>query len=220
MNLAAIRANLRMGVGNPSTTDVTNVDLDGHINGAYSEIADKYPFHRVRELGRFSTIASTDKYIVTDVDTIYRVWDRTNKKKLTKVADRHIANTDFLGTEEGKPTHYGHFENYVQLFPIPDDVYELEIFYKKDVLPLSGDTDIPIIPQVWHRGIALLSRYYYYSDQYKDSNKAAQALNEFKTWVQDKPVETQEELMDMEDQGVEIPTLGAGDPRRDFDHSE
>lgn len=220
MDLLAIRTLLRRRCGSPSTADVSEIDLNGHINNSIEELLDKYPFLQGRLRTKFSTAAGSSKYHVdSKTHTVLKVWDRTNDVKLKKAGPSYPANNDFDDTVTGKPQFYGRFSTYIQLFPTPDGVYSIELLGRIIAPVLATDTEIPPMPPTWHRGIAIYATYMYYADQARDQQKATFAFNEFAAWVRTKPVEIQDEMIDM-DQGVELPTQGGSSSQRlNFDES-
>jgi hypothetical protein len=57
---------------------------------------------------------------------------------------------DRSGSSQGTPTHYAQNGANFQLWPVPNDVYTFECRYWKIPTPLVADTDVPIIPPMWH----------------------------------------------------------------------
>lgn len=212
MNLGQLEVALRVKIGGPSITDVPNTDLDGHINSAYQEIFDKYKFRRRRANALFTTAIGTDKYEVdTLTDVIYKAWDRTNGRPLTYIGKTKQSQRDFDMTpyplvQSGKPKAWTYTEQYFQLFPPPDGLYDIEFLYKVIFSPLVLGTDVPIIPTSWHRGIYVLAAAIYYEDEGDDPEKAVYNRTQFKVWASDKPVEEHEQTEAI-DSGVQIPTL-------------
>jgi hypothetical protein len=72
-----------------------------------------------------------------------------------------------------------------------------------------NQTDVPVIPVYWHRGIVILAAHLYFDDEGNDVAKARYHKSAFKDWVADQPVEEHEETEAI-DSGVEVPTLGIG----------
>lgn len=218
MDLSTIRTRLRRQVGNPSITDVADSLLNEHINVAYREIADRYRFNNVRKLCRFSTIASTRRYSVPeDYSNAIRLRDLTNKIRLEKLDSRRLFELTDIDTT-GKPTKYTIVKDWIELHPTPDDVYEIEMYYKAEIVELSADGDIPALPTAWHQGILLLSKHYYYVEE-GDVPKSLAAFNAYEQWLATKPVELDEEKADY-DSGVSIPTLETSIALQDFNTSD
>ncbi len=213
MQLSELRTRLRSRIGNPSTIDVPDTpNLDQHINDAYQEIFNKYKSKRRRARARFSTVIGKDKYNVSGLtDVIYKVWDRTNGRRLEYVGTNTLADKDYdtipnALVQNAKPERWAHIETYLQLLPPPDGVYVVEFVYKVTYTALVTTTDVPVLPVTWHRGIYILAAHMYYDDEGGDPVKALYHLNKFKDWASDQPVEEHEETEAI-DSGVQIPTL-------------
>lgn len=220
MTLAQLRTKLRSRIGNPSTADVSDAKLTELLNDALEELRDKYRFLRGRGRAKFTTTLGVDKYRISAItDTLLRVWDRTNKRRLNKIGPTQVATKDFASPVNGKPMEYARFEDYLQLFPPPDSAYVIELFYRAKGTTLVADGDIPDIPATWHKGITILGAFNYYDGEAKDLPKAVYENNALKNWVADKPSEADEEAATT-DAGVELPTFGSvASQRLDFDRS-
>ena len=218
-----MRASLRDKVGNPSVADKADALLTEHINSAYSDITDRYPFSIMRGRVRFNTAQGTGLYnLGAGYTVVLKAYNRTRATRLRKIGDREAGEVDLLSvpgaTTQGCPVAYARWGDGVQLYPQPDGIYEIECYLKKSVTPLSADGDTPVIPASWHQGIVLLARWYYY-DAIGDVPKSEHSYNTFKLWLADKPSEFEDEKQDI-DSGVVIPTLSPSRPRLDFDHDE
>jgi hypothetical protein len=217
MNLTNMRTLLREHIGNAPESEVDNNKLNTLLSLANTDISDRYRFHKARKICRFDTVAGQDNYdLPTAMTALLRAQDVTNFRKLTKVGDRQYSSR--TSDSQGKPEKYVRYRGYIQLIPIPDGVYTIEIFYRYAAIDLTTEDQSPEIPSVWHYGIVLYAKYLYRSAQ-GDVPKRDAAMEEFKLWVSDKPTEIDEESVDI-DSGVEIPTLTDGSTRLDFDNSE
>jgi hypothetical protein len=234
MNLAEMQVRLRRRIGSPLEADVSNDVLTDHLNSAMLDIMDRFRFHKARKRCRFNTQPGLSRYgIPTDAKVIFRLMNVTKGYKVVKHGDRHLASdspsTDSTSLDDsvnfppedtwGQPTEYIRYRDYMELMPIPDDVYTMEIFYKYDEAELVDADDEPGIPRVWHIGIVMLAVWFYYSEQ-KDVPKTQDALNLFTQWAEGKPNEIDEESVDI-DTGIIVPTLDAHlKPRLDFNHAD
>lgn len=223
MTLQELRDSLRGKIGNPSTTDKSDALLNGHVNSAYSDITDRYPFSIMRQRVRFLTAQGTSIYTLgASYTVVNKMYNRSKATRLRKIGDREAGEVDTLSVPgvntQGVPTAYARWGDGVQLYPQPDGVYEIEAYMRKSVTLLAADTDSPVIPTSWHPGIVLLARWYYY-DGIGDIPKTEHSYNTFKLWLADKPSEFDEEKLDI-DSGVAIPTLARPTSRLDFDHNE
>ena len=217
MDLPAIRTRLRRRVGNPTISEVPDSELNENINDAYRDIATKFRHHKSRKLCSFVTSVGVSQYgLPTDVGAVLRVWDDTNNKRLKKRGARFFAE---LGTQtNGKPIYYVRLRGFLELVPPADDVYTIQVYHTHTIVALTGD-DSPNIPETWHVGVLHLSEWYYHVDR-GDAVKADGAYKTWQLWVRDKPIEIDEETVDME-QGVVVPTLSESvSAALDFDESD
>lgn len=213
MDLQTARQTLRTKIGNPSTTDVTDVTLTRIINAAYREIGTKYPFNEIRCITTFNTDTVSARYnLPTDLAVIRRVWDDTNKRRLVKRGVRYLSAVpkDLPATF---PRDYVRGPTWIQLVPAPDAVYAINIYYDTSLADLVDDTDTFVLPLAWHDGVVLKARHLYY-DERGDIGKAIYAKTEWKDWLSDKPSEIDQEKDDMEDAGVVLSQLGGEYGRR------
>lgn len=219
MQLSDLTAKLRRAVGDPSTTDVTDDELHDYINDAYLDICDRYKFHITRKLCSFDTVAGTSQYnLPDDIYNVISVRNTTNETRLRKVDQLYVAEAVGTATQ-GTPEKWTRFRNYMQLFPTPDAVYNIRVFYKCQVDRLTDDNEVPIIPESWHRGIRLLARHMYYDDR-SFMPQANYALQIWSNWASTKTDEIADEEYWDNDKGVNVPELGTPNARLDFDHSD
>ncbi|HEY6022396.1 MAG TPA: hypothetical protein VIY48_21815 [Candidatus Paceibacterota bacterium] len=212
MNLTEIRTRLRRAIGNPSAASIPDATLDLFINAAYTDIVEKNKFHKARKLCRFDSVTDQDKYTLpSDVYAIIHVRDRTNEQRLIKRDAQQIFEV-FGSATTGLPRYYAHLRGWIQIFPTPNGVYSIEVLYRSSLTALSDTNPTPEIPASWHEAIPLLARHKYYDDT-GDVSKSLYALNLYKDWIKDKPVEVNQELRDL-DSGVRIPSLERNYPRR------
>lgn len=214
MNLNTMRLTLRSKIGSPTETDVTNDTLTRIINASYREVGAKYPFNETRCVKTFPTIIGTNRYTVPmDLAVLFRVWDDTNKKKLTKRGMRYLSTVP-ANLVDGPPRNYVRMKDWIQLIPTPDAIINIQVYYLTEIADLVLDDDEPVLPLAWHDGLILKARHSFY-DERGDVGKAIYAKSEWKDWVSDKPSEIDQEKDDLEDAGVIVSSLG-GEHRRTF----
>lgn len=220
--LTTLIARLRRRVGNPSTTEASDATLTEHLNSAIRDIVTRYP-HRVgRAKVTVATVAGTASYNIPTPTTnivVMKVTDRTNRRRLIKIADRQAATLDdTAGTPtQGQPEYYALWANTIQLYPVPNGVYTIELFVRQIPTDLALGSDVPILNTTWDDGIVLLARWYYWDDKANPA-QAQYAYTMFKTWLSDKPLEINEEKYDI-DAAVELPVLGGSSgPRLPWDN--
>lgn len=217
MDLVTIRTRLRRRVGNPQVAEVPDGELNENINDSYRDVATKFRHHKSRKICSFVTTVGVSQYgLPTDVGAVYRVWDDTNNKRLRKRGARWFA--ELTAQENGKPLDYVRFRNYVELVPPADGIYTIQVYYSHTIVTLAADGDTPELPETWHIGVLHLSEWYYWIDR-GDAVKADNAYKVWQLWVRDKPVEVDDETVDIE-QGVVVASLSEDQVvRQDFDES-
>lgn len=220
-NLGALRTSLRGSVGNPLASDIPDTLLTAKLNDAYEHIATRYKFHKTRKICILTTVSGSYKYnLPSDVTVVKRIKDLTNHKKLTLIDDSNSSMYEGRDNLQGRPEKYIRYRGFIEITPTPDDAYRLEVYYVAAVTPLADDTDTPVIPLSWHHGIRLLAKHLYFDDK-GDTARAMLAYDSYKTWLEDQPVEVDEEKRSL-DQGIALPGLQRrhrGLPR-DWDEDE
>lgn len=206
MNFVELQAALRRSVKRPDENDVPQEDLGAYINEGYRDLAGRYAYHQTRNRCTFLTVSGQAKYMLPpDLASVLRLRDNTHGRKIWKAGDRKIADQR-VPKFEFWPRFYTRYRNYVELVPTPNqDGYVIEVFYIAIPQLLVLDTDTPVLPETWHRGIVLRARWHYFLDK-GDSAQTTEALNLFSVWVSDKPSEIEEESVDI-DTAVEVPEL-------------
>lgn len=52
-------------------------------------------------------------------------------------------------SDRGIPRYWSLFAGAIQLYPIPDAVYTLQIDYTKNITPMAAPTDVPLLPEAY-----------------------------------------------------------------------
>lgn len=206
MNFVELRAALRVSVKNPDEGDAPEEILGQYVNEGYRDLASRYAYHQTRKRCTFTTVAGVAKYqLPPDLSSVLRLRDNTHGRKLWKRGDRAVAD-QHVPQFEHWPRFYVRYRHYVELLPTPaEDGYVIEVYYIAIPAILQLDGDVPVLPDLWHRGIILRAKWYYYIDK-GDTAQQTAADNTYKLWLSDKPSEIEEESVDI-DSGVELPEL-------------
>lgn len=160
-------------------SDFTNglSDVDLLLNRSWWDISDKFKFREKEASTTFVTVAGTRQYICADIvspsafdslrllsieDLVTFQHDPLLNMTLKVYEGLYINNT----TEQAKPTNYIRDGGNIILYPTPDKVYTLTLYYRSTLsdLAVSGAP----IPESWHeiilygalwRGFARLGDY-------------------------------------------------------------
>lgn len=133
-----------------------NERLDQWINEALIELFGELDIQGRRTCATAPTIIDQEEYSVpTDLLAVLVLRDITNKKRLIRTAIENFQLFD--GTTKGNPTRYVRVDNLFHLFPIPDAVQTLEMFYIREPVVLSVATDTSGLPSMYDRVIHLIA---------------------------------------------------------------
>jgi hypothetical protein len=147
MNLAQIRAEVLSHGFDPVWFPQGRID--NYINDAYQAV--------VSAVNYFTTEAS--QAIVTVAGTSLQPWpsDMGHLRALVD-ADQHrvlaqvrLADIDGYAASSGRPTLYAISGAALRLYPTPDGPYNLLLRYWSLPPRMALDTDVPAIPDAWHR---------------------------------------------------------------------
>jgi hypothetical protein len=160
MNLSELRTAARNLLNEETPGFWTNAQLDSYlslaairVNSVISNVRQDY----FTISATFNTAVSTKSYALpSDCKFIRRMelYDTADANNLTKIDEirfpRIEANGDWLFTQNGQPRRYSIRGTQFDLYPIPDSVYPIRLYYDKTQLPLATDSDVPTAPTDYH----------------------------------------------------------------------
>lgn len=126
------------------------------INDAKRQAEDAYPWNALSETLTAVTADGIFNYILVGSGQRFRVLDVLNdtSNKVVNNATTRWMNEQFLLTsvQKGSPSYYNfngtnsNGDTQVDLFPIPNGVYDIRFNVIKPQVPLSSDSDVILIP--------------------------------------------------------------------------
>lgn len=171
-------------VGSGSTT--AKQIIKAGINEAYSEAAGLRNWETLQSNTTITTVSGTSLYTpITSSSSIPRirriisVLDETNNKFIQEI-DQKIFEKSYpfvdptLTGNTGNPrlwmsTDYTSGRDaQIKLYPIPNSTLTLRVRYFYEPLPLVNDSDIPLIPDQYHYGLAYwpIAKYYEFQREF------------------------------------------------------
>ena len=140
-----------------SVTDNAYSKLIGEfVNDAKRQAEDAYPWNALSDTLTTTTSNTVFNYVLTGSGQRFRVIDVLNdtSNSIVNNATTRWMNEQFLLTsvQKGSPAYYNfngtdsNGDTKVDLFPIPDGVYELKFNIIKPQVALSADADTLLIP--------------------------------------------------------------------------
>jgi hypothetical protein len=130
--------------------DIDRTDLTAQVTKFINQgirFYEKENFWFTEDIATESTIANTETYAITGIATnikdIIRVEITVNNDTydLIKRDINYIRNKNTPTNTTGRPTDYCLFDGDMYLSPIPDNVYVLKFYYRKDYPDLVNSTD-------------------------------------------------------------------------------
>ena len=166
------QSDLEFSLGRPSGDLGTYVD--NWINTAYMTIATKQRhthsktrkqyeiyFPQLETIGSVNTVDGTAT-VAVPADCLYirTVHDSTSDVKLTSMDtwEDYVAKTGRADTDqEAAPTEWVRHASTVYLYPTPDAVYAMKIWYRKRPAALTAAGDQTVLGEEWDEPIQLLA---------------------------------------------------------------
>lgn len=137
-------------------------DCNLKLNRSYWEIVDRMNFRENELTIPFSTIQGSRKYGVPgDLNAlqgiaIFDLNDQSHKlNRMTKDVYDNKYNNNTDNSFQRIPTHYYRENNFIQLWPTPDQVYSCTLHYWKNLADLAEDSDVLPLQESWHEIILL-----------------------------------------------------------------
>jgi hypothetical protein len=122
--------------------------IDQFLNDGHQYICSQVNYTGDEATQDFATTAGTSTYPQPlDVSDIRSLRDTGRNLILCPVGLRAL---DRASSTSGPPVSYAQSGANFRLWPIPDNVYQMECRYWKIPALLVADTDVPIIPAMWH----------------------------------------------------------------------
>ena len=126
------------------------------VNDAKRQVEDAYAWNALSETLTASTSANIFNYVLVGSGQRFRVIDVLNdtKNSVVQNATTRWMNDQFLLTsvQKGSPAYYNfngtntNGDTQVDLFPIPDGLYEVRFNVIKPQVALSADADVLLVP--------------------------------------------------------------------------
>lgn len=121
----------------------------------------RFSFPQLIRIDTSKATADGGKYIAAPSALlhIYTIKDTTSDRKLNKISVREYADKSGLDTaaSESAPTEYCRIYDKIYFFPVPDDIYALEIYYRKRPATMSAEADTTEIDAMWDDPILKLA---------------------------------------------------------------
>ncbi len=133
-----------------------NERLDRWINDAQVELFAELDIQGRRTCGTTSTVKDQREYTIPpDLLAVLVLRDTTSKRRVIRTAIENFKLFD--ETTVGEPTRYARVDDLLFLFPLPDAVFTLQMFYIKEPAQMVAGTDKSQLPKMYDRMIHLIA---------------------------------------------------------------
>lgn len=148
LTISQMRSLVRRGLGDLTTADMPDSEVDEYLSMALWELDNQYDFREKECIVEFDLVSGQRQYSLTaDVDALLGVsvrdeqqWHRLDRMSEDWYTDEYNEDTE----EQDLPEKYMRVEDVVLLYPTPDEAYRAQIFQLKE---LASETDLP---RNWH----------------------------------------------------------------------
>lgn len=190
LSLQQMRDLVREGLGGLDEQDIGDPMVDRLLNLSFWEIVSKFPFEEKNTKFEFSTVAAQEDYVIPTVINApsgltleaiqgLSVLDDEGKAFPLQRATEAWLETQYstASTFRGRPEYYVRRNETIRLWPVPDDVYTLRIFYLRTLETMQYlSVEETGLPREWDELTVegAITRGHYYNQDY---NLAQQAEN-------------------------------------------
>lgn len=171
LNIAQLRAETLSHLGVSALDydpDASTTNIDLLLNRSWWEIIDRYDFKQKEDIKTFQTIVGQRNYILNTMISP-NLLEAINVISIIDLQDGSHKNLDVINenwyednyndqiTQQTQPTNYFHNNEYIYLYPTPDQIYTINIWHKFILTDVSASD--PTIPQIWHEQIVYGAAY-------------------------------------------------------------
>ena len=178
--LAQLCSQTTTALGNRSDLALSTVSF--WVNEAENEIWSQLPESQQEALAISSTTVNEDKISYpSDFLELIALSNLSDDRSLLDPlnADQVVGWSNY----SGMPTHYAEYATWIELRPIPDSAYSLELRYRKQRSDMTATTAIPSIATRYRRGIMLKAKALLARHVVLDPVMAATADNEYLSFM-------------------------------------
>jgi hypothetical protein len=181
LSLLQMRGLVREGLGGLDEQDLRDPDLDMLLNMSYWEIESRFPFEEKNARVEWVTVVGTEEYsidaimlpdalMLEAIQSIAVIKDEQSYKlqRMTQAYydEKYTENTDARGI----PRYYLRRDDSIVLYPIPDEVYTMRLYFLKTLAAiLVGSVEILNFPREWDELVVegAVTRGHYYRQDYQ-----------------------------------------------------
>ena len=217
-NLGDIMSTATKALGNRG--DITLSEASLWANQAQLKVWESLPFNEQEAVAVSSTTVNEDKITLpSDFDEILVV-SRTSGG-IGDPVPLNLINPDQLAgysNHSGIPVDYIEYSTWLELRPVPDSAYSIEIRYRKQLSDMSEATDAPSVSTRYRYPVMLKTKELLAEHVILDSDMAQEANNQYMSEMRSLPSDRAKRNRENRNAGMSLPRI-RGQRRRSSTYS-
>jgi len=183
--LGNIVSNATMALGNRS--DIALSTASFWANEAQREVWDAMPSDLQEGIAVSSTTSGEDK--ITLPSDFQEILHLSNLSQSPNVPLEHmnVENADSWYTDLGTPTHYMQYSNWLELRPVPDSAYSLQLRYRKQLSDMTALTAVPSVATRFRQAVFIKTKELLATNAIRSPELAAEARGEYIAFMSKTP---------------------------------
>ena len=146
-------------LGGYFSDDIVNIWLNNAANETQKRLINAGQFHYLKCVQTQLVVGQREYVLPQDFKVLHRielVFSGSGVEETTYVLVPMILNQkDYMPTGQGSVSGYFFKGNRIVLYPAPDSIKTIRLYYSYLLTNMSLDTDIPDVPESYHELIAL-----------------------------------------------------------------
>lgn len=167
-------------------SDIALSTVSFWANESYEEVWTSLPFDEQEAIAVSSTTVNEDKLTLpTDFLELLSVSNTSENNVLLDSMNED--QRAVFSSQSGTPTHYQLFANWIELRPIPDSAYSLELRYKIQRSDLTLAASVPSVSTRYRRAIMLKTKELLAENVLLDPLQAADSRAAYQSFIDSRP---------------------------------
>jgi len=170
-------------------TDITLSQASLAANQAALEVWSQLPFDEQESLAVSSTTVNEDKVTLpSDFQELLVISNMsTNLPHGRPLDPLNLDQTDAYSDSSGVPQFYTLYSTWLELRPIPDSAYSIQLRYRKQLSDMTETTDVPSVSTRYRMAVYYKTKEILAEEYILDSEAAALAHNKYVSYMASMP---------------------------------
>lgn len=186
-NLGDIASTVTRALGN--RTDISLSDVSLVANQAQLEVWSQLPFDEQESLAVSSTTINEDKITLPSDFQEPLVFSNmsANQPHGLPLDPLNLDQLEAFSQASGVPRYYTLYDSWLELRPIPDSAYSIQLRYRKQLSDMTETTDVPSVSTRYRMAVYYKTKEILAEEYILDSEAAALAHNKYISYMGSMP---------------------------------